>query len=71
MFSVRNGTVHEFVRVPKCRVHGGVQFGEESFSDIDVVAGHIAAIMRKNKLTFDELSKSEILPQLQGLTNGS
>ncbi len=52
-------------------VHGGVQFGEESFSDIDVVAGHIAAIMRKNKLTFDELSKSEILPQLQGLTNGS
>ncbi|MCG7645079.1 hypothetical protein MHM87_05680 [Alteromonas sp. Cnat3-28] len=52
-------------------VHGGVQFGEESFSDIDVVAGHIAAIMRKDKLTFDELSKSEILPQLQGLTNGS
>jgi hypothetical protein len=52
-------------------VHGGVQFSEENFSDIDVVAGHIAAIMRKNELTFDELSKSKALPQLQGLTNGS
>ena len=52
-------------------VHGRVQFGEDRFSEIDVVAGHIAAIMRKNKLTFDELSRSDILPQLEGLTNGS
>ncbi|MDU0355753.1 hypothetical protein RS130_19375 [Paraglaciecola aquimarina] len=34
---------------------------------IDVVAGHIAAIMRKNNMTIEQLSKSNLLPQLKDI----